>query len=262
MPFLSSLSPEDLSHYHRVVIQSVTVRSHFDVFVWLQGDMQRYLPHDIMIVAWGNFSDGAIQHDIISALAGVRSQTSNPATLTPLLLQFFSGWNGFDHKPLALNGGDNGFLLKDAGLTCDLDEALQTMRCAMVHGITDERSSHDCLYVAFSAREHFSAAECDAMAVMLPYIDMALRRIAHLPQQTRMQTGPPSPPEAGLPQVHDLTEREAEVLCWVALGKTNPEIGNILDISEFTVKNHMQRIFKKMEVSNRAQAVGKFKTLA
>jgi DNA-binding CsgD family transcriptional regulator len=43
----------------------------------------------------------------------------------------------------------------------------------------------------------------------------------------------------------------------VALGKTNPEIGCILRISEFTVKNHLKSIFTKLDVSNRAQAVAK-----
>jgi DNA-binding CsgD family transcriptional regulator len=42
---------------------------------------------------------------------------------------------------------------------------------------------------------------------------------------------------------------------WVGKGKTNPEIGMILNISPFTVKNHLQRIFKKLDVMNRAQAV-------
>jgi len=45
----------------------------------------------------------------------------------------------------------------------------------------------------------------------------------------------------------------------VAMGKTNYEIGSILSISSFTVKNHMQRIFKKLDVSNRMQAVSAFK---
>jgi DNA-binding CsgD family transcriptional regulator len=62
-------------------------------------------------------------------------------------------------------------------------------------------------------------------------------------------------------QSRGLSAREVEILQWVALGKTNPEIGKILKISEFTVKNHMQRIFKKMDVSNRAQAVGRFKAM-
>ena len=43
---------------------------------------------------------------------------------------------------------------------------------------------------------------------------------------------------------------------WVRMGKTNQEIGMILNISAFTVKNHLQRIFKKLDAMNRAQAVG------
>lgn len=42
---------------------------------------------------------------------------------------------------------------------------------------------------------------------------------------------------------------------WVCKGKTNPEIGMILNTSPFTVKNHLQRIFKKLAVMSRAQAV-------
>ena len=54
-----------------------------------------------------------------------------------------------------------------------------------------------------------------------------------------------------------LSERERQIMTWVALGKTNPEIGCILSISEFTVKNHMKSIFGKLDVTNRAQAVAK-----
>jgi DNA-binding CsgD family transcriptional regulator len=54
-----------------------------------------------------------------------------------------------------------------------------------------------------------------------------------------------------------LSSREQEIMDWVKHGKTNYEIGMILDISAFTVKNHLQRIFKKLDVLNRAQAVAK-----
>ena len=40
-------------------------------------------------------------------------------------------------------------------------------------------------------------------------------------------------------------------------GKSNQEIGTILGISPLTVKNHVQKILKKLRVQNRAQAVGK-----
>jgi DNA-binding CsgD family transcriptional regulator len=57
----------------------------------------------------------------------------------------------------------------------------------------------------------------------------------------------------------ELSQREVEIMRWLTAGKTNPEIGQILEISTFTVKNHVQRIFRKMNVVNRAQAVEKFK---
>ena len=261
MASLPSLSPKDLRRYHKGTIRSATVRSHFDVFDWLQGDMQQFLPHNIMIVAWGNFQSGAIRHDIISALDGVRSQNAKPQTIAPLLFKFFTQWNASGRKPVVLRGGVDGFALEDNGSKCDLSQALRKMRCAMVHGMADGRSNHDCLYAAFGEQQSFSKDDCGAMTVMLPYIDMALRQVAHLPDQTQVETDDANPTGAGLmPLFPGLTEREAEVLHWVAMGKTNPEVASILGLSEFTIKNHLHRIFRKMDVSNRAQAVGKLKT--
>lgn len=60
---------------------------------------------------------------------------------------------------------------------------------------------------------------------------------------------------------HSMSNREVEILHWVAHGKTNPEIGAILNISPFTVKNHMQHMFKKLNATNRAQAVAKFSAI-
>lgn len=51
-----------------------------------------------------------------------------------------------------------------------------------------------------------------------------------------------------------LTRREAEVLQWVAQGKTNVEIGCILDMSPQTVKKHLQHIFDKLGVETRTAA--------
>ena len=56
------------------------------------------------------------------------------------------------------------------------------------------------------------------------------------------------------------SEREREIMDWVRKGKTNQEIGTILDISAFTVKNHLQRIFKKLGVFNRTQAVTRYES--
>ena len=51
-----------------------------------------------------------------------------------------------------------------------------------------------------------------------------------------------------------LTAREAEVLLWVAQGKSNGEIGTILGCAENTVKVHLARVFEKQGFENRNAA--------
>ncbi len=51
-----------------------------------------------------------------------------------------------------------------------------------------------------------------------------------------------------------ITRREAEVLIWVAHGKTNKEIGEILDLSPRTVNKHLEQIYPKIHVDNRSAA--------
>jgi DNA-binding response OmpR family regulator len=52
----------------------------------------------------------------------------------------------------------------------------------------------------------------------------------------------------------DVTEREAEVLYWVACGKTNRSIGEILGISPRTVNKHLEHAFIKLGVETRTSA--------
>lgn len=54
-----------------------------------------------------------------------------------------------------------------------------------------------------------------------------------------------------------LTSRESEVLLWVSRGKSNREIGEILSISPRTVNKHLEQIFVKLGVENRASAAAR-----
>ncbi|MBO3088549.1 response regulator transcription factor [Cellulomonas dongxiuzhuiae] len=68
---------------------------------------------------------------------------------------------------------------------------------------------------------------------------------------------PASPaPMSGGPAVRSgLSEREAEIMDVVSQGLTNTQIARQLFLSEKTVKNHINRIFSKLGVTNRAQAI-------
>lgn len=57
------------------------------------------------------------------------------------------------------------------------------------------------------------------------------------------------------PDVPDLTQRELQVLTGMAGGKSNAQIGRDLFLSEDTIKTHARRLFRKLEVGDRAEAV-------
>lgn len=69
---------------------------------------------------------------------------------------------------------------------------------------------------------------------------------------------PPPALAAGLPgadEVDPLSTREVEVVALLAQGLDNRQIGDRLCLSEKTVKNHLTRIYEKLRVANRVQAV-------
>ena len=61
--------------------------------------------------------------------------------------------------------------------------------------------------------------------------------------------------QSSMQQGCELTDREKEVMQWVKEGKSNWELSMILDISERTVKFHVQNVEKKLNAVNRAHAV-------
>jgi DNA-binding CsgD family transcriptional regulator len=52
-----------------------------------------------------------------------------------------------------------------------------------------------------------------------------------------------------------LTHRQSQLVALVARGLTNKEIAANLNLSEFTVKNHLRRIMKQVDVDSRHEAV-------
>jgi len=58
-------------------------------------------------------------------------------------------------------------------------------------------------------------------------------------------------------QAVSLTERELEILGWMSEGKSNSEISALLGISAMTLKHHVSKVYRKLDVQNRAEAVSR-----
>ncbi|WP_290871716.1 response regulator transcription factor [Aquabacterium sp.] len=80
---------------------------------------------------------------------------------------------------------------------------------------------------------------------------IARRVIQYFTAQARLQ--PPLQPDTVTPHVQ-LTDRENEVLLRVAKGFTLPEIGLQLNLSRHTIADYVKQIYRKLNVSSRAEA--------
>lgn len=53
----------------------------------------------------------------------------------------------------------------------------------------------------------------------------------------------------------ELTEREREILQWIAKGLSNPDIARKLEVADKTIRNHITSIFSKLQVTTRTEAI-------
>jgi two-component system nitrate/nitrite response regulator NarL len=76
-----------------------------------------------------------------------------------------------------------------------------------------------------------------------------------VPLSTGFQSSRPVPMGRGAPLDHErLTPRESEVLTYLSKGFTIKEIASLMGIKWFTVNDHIKSIYKKLNVSSRAEA--------
>jgi transcriptional regulator EpsA len=258
--------------------EALSARSQADWSRWLQGDIQQYLPHDILIAAWGDFRSGMVGYDVITQSPELLEHALPKDIIEPLMETVFDHWLAGGQEPLAIDTR----LLRSVG-----SGLFSKSPYALVHGVQDHRSRYDCIYIFIGPDELASPSCAQLCRMALPFIDTGFRQLA----DRGRRLAPAAIPEAGIAScfsdgpvarpaspdsipapaavVDDswddfaagdrgspLSDREMEVMQWVKMGKTNSEIAMILNLSTFTVKNHMRRIYKKLDVLNRAQAVG------
>jgi DNA-binding NarL/FixJ family response regulator len=97
--------------------------------------------------------------------------------------------------------------------------------------------------------------------VIQPSLARRLLRHFRVPEPVALAPTPPSarPPDAsggdGGPPVKPLSDREKEILQLIAKGVSNSEAAQVLSISKATIRTHLEHIYRKLEVTNRVEAV-------
>jgi transcriptional regulator EpsA len=249
---------QDAVQFLKIAASGTGLTNHELLWRWLQGDVQQCLSHEALLIGWGDFRAGFLRHDLVSSLPGMRSHDWTDAAIAPLISYFRDCWVAAQQQPCVVDASVCGDLVRssrDAGVPA----SLLGMKSAVVHGLAQGQGPER-VFIAFSRHALVPAGAGVALKLLLPYIDTALRQMPAAPMRQRLCARDDA--QRHVIRLAALSDRERQIMVWVAMGKTNPEIGMILDISEFTVKNHMKSIFGKLDVTNRAQAVAKLERMS
>ncbi len=96
---------------------------------------------------------------------------------------------------------------------------------------------------------------CTGGTVIQPSLARALLKQFKAPSEPAPHSPEPSAPLREEPVGKQLSDREHEILTLIAKGVSNPEAAQMLGVSRATIRTHLEHIYKKLDVTNRVEAV-------
>ncbi|GAB2873135.1 hypothetical protein GCM10027277_48010 [Pseudoduganella ginsengisoli] len=230
------------------------------LFLWAQGQLQALLPHQALVCCQ---LDGGGQVRDVQCVYGALLERGVLERLTGadsgLAQQLAQLWQTGQARPAILEAEPAPDIpapqrlapLRPALLAAHRHTAQSNVFAnVLVHG-SGALAGGATFFALFGMPFRPGPRHAYFLELLMPHMHMALLRIV------AGSAAPDAAVQPALEAGRPVSRREMEILQWVREGKNNQEIGRILGISEWTVKNHLQRLYKNMGVSNRAQAVAR-----
>ena len=226
---------------------SLRVHTRPQLFSWVQGALHSLIPHEVLLCGLQEGRQSPMRVDSFST-APVDTEKLNETfqqdvSLVPQLIKL---WEENRCRAVATETERGPFA---AGALARSLAAIGATS-VLAHGTHDANGDMQSFYVFAGRAGVLGTRHAYVADLVVPYLHGAwLRSQVTWPLDRASAT---KPAKAGL-----LTPREQQILQWIYHGKSNIEIGMILDISPLTVKNHVQKTLRKLNVLNRTQAVGR-----
>ncbi|WP_342617527.1 XrtB/PEP-CTERM-associated transcriptional regulator EpsA [Rhodoferax sp. GW822-FHT02A01] len=245
------LTRHDLEHLATTLEGALTIANRPQFYLWAQGALQGFIPHETVYCAFGDMDSMQFRFETFSRSPRKVLQKGGTDPVKDLLPHVVDDWLRYGRQPRVYCPTSTEQVGRRQ-LISDMKK-LQ-LGPAVAHG-PSEVQGHFGSFFLFAGMPHSPGPrDIHLLHLFMPYLHMVLYRV--LGRQT---DGVGSASEV-LPSAM-FSKREIQVLHWIKNGKTNLEISQILEISQPTVKCHVQNIMRKLNVTNRAQAVGKSATL-
>ncbi len=232
------LSGNDLQLFYEVIESSHTADTIDTINEIIRGKVRQLIPHTMTAYGIGELpSRRILQHINIGFPDPYIAQVVDKHNLlsSPVAKQWVE-----TQKPLTMTAQTipAGFpLLWQQSF---IDNRINNI---LVHGLLDMTGKRTSYFSFADFEQPPGAREAHCVELLVPHLHVAITNVL----------------ETTEPADHSklLSKRETEILKWVYQGKTNIEIGELLCISSFTVKNHIKNILDKLGAANRTHAVAK-----
>ena len=275
-PAMIILSEREQEYLLHAVEAALPVDDARQFFLWTQGPLQALLPHQVLVALHFDGQDRLLhmecQHSMVLD-AGLRHRLAGDEGLAVRLARHCRRHGCRSLLLEAADGAEDAYAAHvaqaaDAARAAQGVPAADTADGSILQSATPFRAELRALgftnlalqatsrlpggasvFVLLGLPQRPHARHAYFLALLLPHLHLMVQHLA----QWRAACAIASVTVLTRP----VSAREVEILHWVREGKTNDEIGQILGISGLTVKNHLQRLYRLLGVSNRTHAIAR-----
>lgn len=247
----------------RIIESAADVRRRYQFFVWIHSYLQALVPHQIAVC-------GCYQR----ARREVSFETFHSVSVDPSVLQSLSDASGLLMQQVVghwINGAGRAValdmhVLAGAGAGAERDRLVKAgFEQLLVDGVSRPQrpSEIETFFIFGSVGLRYNQRHQSYLDLLMPHLHSTWLRVQATEREFSQRHGGQVLMASG-PTTHaraPITQREKQILGWVREGMSNQAIGEQLGISALTVKNHVQKILRKLGAANRAQAVAKAMTM-
>jgi len=224
-----------------VIRSTIAINTSEQFCAWARNDLQYIFPHGMLLCGLGEIEHLSVRAQHLIACNFPKEylhavQQADGLITSPII----SKWIATKRPVLFEIPEQHG---QSAWLRNFIRFGLQNMAA---HGQCDQHGRSTSYFCFTQIQGQLTARRAMLLELLVPHMHAALIRVFNITRKTE------SLPETNVPA---LSRRESEILSWMSAGKSNWEISKILQISENTVRNHVQNILVKLRVNSRTQAV-------
>lgn len=259
----AATAPEQSEGLLRIIETAPNVHRRAQYFVWSQGDLQRWLPHKLLLCGAYDREQRDVLFDIFNSVpiadGVIRSLSARRSNLTWAAID---AWRRNRMQPCRIDVRQAA--LRDEAWVAVADAGYTDL---LAHGICRPRRPDEVetFFLFGQPNVPYNDDVLQSLDMLLSCLHVTYLRVAATERQliTVMPSlvSSVSPSGVVFQTMGSITQREREILQWVRDGLSNQQISEKLGISALTVKNHVQKILRKLGAANRAQAVAKAMTM-